>query len=248
MNANTRHWQRLRSIEIDPTALAQRGTTLTDAVRSVDASAPAPTAPLDAPSTGWRPVAQLSPTHSLLAAPAAPDSLGAKQWWLAQLEHVDGGARVRFLPGPEPETRSRAEAARDLELVWPDVLDTAPAIEDVVVDIVNRGTEVRRAGTDGFLVIGRLLPIDTDGEHGDWVFGFGGSIPPEVVLGPGEYARVPVLVSTWEGIIPGLYDLHVTATAGISTALPRRVEVTAEDVMRRTRRPRARFIGEALGE
>lgn len=245
MTTETRHWQRLRGIEIDPATLSVSGTTLTEAVRSIDGSAMTDVAPLDAPSAGWRMIARPSPSYTLLAAPAEPDASGTKRWWLGQLEHDVGRTRLRFLPGPEPQTWSRAEAARDLELRWPDALDVVTSIDHAVVDIVNRGSGVRPPGPDGFLAIGRLLHEGADGDRGEWVFGFTGPIPPEVVLGPGEYARVPVLISSWEGIAPGHYDLHVTAMGGIATIAPRRVEVTAEDIARRARPRRGRFIGVA---
>ena len=136
---------------------------------------------------------------------------------------------------PDPDGAAGGPRAA-LELRWPDLMtrDGDPAA--AVVDVVNVGDArwIPAAG-DAFLAFGVLT--EPGAPAPGIPFAFVGGPRGAVTLDPGERTRLAVSISTsaWAETRPGPHDLHV-ALIGPSarTAVPLRVDLTAETIARAT--------------
>ncbi|MFB6610586.1 hypothetical protein ACFCVO_09725 [Agromyces sp. NPDC056379] len=236
MDASTDQPQ-IGQITVDRTALTKPGVELASLLESLDLEVSIAAVPNDAPASGWRVLAR--PEHAVVLGSPVED--GSKWWRIAQValpRDRSRAAQVQIHPEPQPLRASRAERSRGLVLRWPDVTRSEPALDHLVVDVVNTGEHRWRPDGDSFVAIGFLARAGE--EPGPALFGFTGGQEPAFALDPGEYARVRVLLDAnqWRDRVPG--DHEITATLmdlGVRTETPLEVHLTAELIEQHQPRP-----------
>ncbi|WP_454043824.1 hypothetical protein [Cellulosimicrobium sp. Marseille-Q8652] len=238
MDDRFRDWPRLGTNEVDPGALSAPGGRFSEVL--ADLGVDGATAP-GAPDDGWRVLRIDTQGVTVVGAPSRPDR---SRWRIASVSTAEtDGRRDWAVHGTEVMLRpSKAELGRGLCLRWPDAVKDSPDLDRLAIDVVNTGQE-RWAPEDdhAFVAVGVVLPVTAAGAP-DPPFGFGyvRGRHPAVPLDPGEYARLPLVVSSspQDHEEPG--PQHVVALLpelGLTTADPLSLTLTAEQVARRRRPP-----------
>lgn len=191
------------------------------------------------PAGGWRVLSSHDNRSLTLGAP-----LDAKRqsWRIAYVQgFADSDSRrtASIHPDLQPLRPSRAERSRGLVLRWPAFSAEMADSDMFVIDIVNTAETPWLPQGDHFQVVGVITAPGEEKLSFGW-FTAGGDLPA-LPLGPGEYARTRVRIGDeqWRGLRPGPYDLHgVLASLGARSESPLRLDVTAEQIRRRSGRSR----------
>ncbi|MFI8631409.1 hypothetical protein ACIGEP_02280 [Microbacterium sp. NPDC077663] len=208
---------RLHNHAVDPAALAGEGEPFLDLVRRYGAE------PIPVPVThGWRILRQ----HEGSAIIGAPADADRQTWWVAS---VHDGESVWPEEAPARLRASYAERRRGLTLRWPAGQRTDAGPDGFAIDIVNEGEQPWEPDGDRFHVVGAVTKPNEPRMMMMWMESDG---TPAVALGPGEYARVPVVIAQepWEQLECGEATLHAWLVPLDVRAEPLPITVTTASI------------------